>query len=656
MDKVPMTLTMESRYPDARVLLAYVSYPVTTAVYLERALRARKRVVTIGPTMDKKLIEAWQLENMHLPIRDLDIPVAADVDMATLVNRLPSDMLPDLYFWVESINGYFPKNLDALRRPKACYLINSHLNLQWHVEWAKQFDHVFIAQREYLQAFRDAGNSSVHWLPLGCDPGIHRKTTPIKEHAVGFAGSVNTERRVKLLNSIAEVCSLTYKRVFWEDMADLFSQSRIVFNNAVRNDLNMRVFEALSTGSFLLTDVALASGQEELFRAGEDLGVYTDDAITEAVSYYLNHEDERERIARRGQQIIHNGHTYAHRLDDMFDVVLGGRSTTPSSVELRERSVAGLAPSTQASISNPASANVRQQRRSFVIPVLDMSPASPFNITTLLNDLQRIEGDVIVVFNSVEMADRLRAHTRIDYSAVMSHNVGVGRAWNIGLAMSQSPVTFILNADLHIEPALMETLEESLETLPNAAIVGPQGGFVHFGEAKDLMYFDKGTLQTPTEVDNVSGFLFAVRTELFHTAKLQVDPRFTPCYFEEWDLGLQCRRHGLRCYVVPATGYDHEWSGSIRALRTIRYYRQEETSRDILSRNRTLFLKKWRDIAGPGDEHRLLESRWIGFCSVFAENLRAQGKQREAEVVIAEVLRVFPRATAELLDVHNAGR
>jgi hypothetical protein len=343
MDKILMTPTMESCYPDVRVLLAYVSYPVTTAVYFERTLRARNQVVTIGPTMDRELIEARRLEDMRVPIRDLDIPVNLNFDMATLVKRLPSAMLPDLYCWVESLDGYFPKNLDALRCPRVCYLINSHLNLHWHVEWAKQFDHVFIAQREYQEAFRDAGNRSVHWLPLGCDPAIHRKTTTTKEHAVGFVGSLDDERRVKLLRSIERAFPVAYKRVFLEDMADFFSRSRIVFNSAIKNDLNMRVFEALSTGSFLLTDAAKASGQEELFQAGEDLGVYTDDAITEAVSYYLEHEDERERIARRGQQIIHNGHTYGHRLEDLFDVALGGRPTTFCCRPSSDRTGPGLA-------------------------------------------------------------------------------------------------------------------------------------------------------------------------------------------------------------------------------------------------------------------------------------------------------------------------
>ena len=40
--------------------------------------------------------------------------------------------------------------------------------------------------------------------------------------------------------------------------------------------------------------------------------------------------------------------------------------------------------------------------RSFIIPVLDYSPHSPYNINTLLVDLEEIHGEVICVFNSRE--------------------------------------------------------------------------------------------------------------------------------------------------------------------------------------------------------------------------------------------------------------
>jgi hypothetical protein len=624
----------------ARVLLAYVYYPVTTAVYFEQALRGRHQVVSIGPKMDSSLITAWHLENMKLPIRDQNIPTELGPDMRALWRRLPETLRPDLYLWVESVSGHFPTNLDAVNVPKACYLIDSHLNLNWHVEWAKHFDHVFIAQMEYLESFRAAGNRSVHWLPLGCDPEIHRQATRIKEHDVGFVGSLNTDRRVQLLNRIESMHQVKYERSFWVDMADFFARCRIVFNNAIRNDLNMRVFEVLSTGSFLLTDHARNSGQEILFHDGEDLGVYADDTIQDAVNYYLQHEDERERIAARGRTIVHAAHTYAHRLDDLLAVAIGGKGSTFSAEELREQSVRGLENVTPA--SKPTVPIAVTPRRSFVIPVLDMSPASPYNIATLLADLENIEGDVIVVFNSEEMASKMHGHPRINYSAVLSHNVGVGRAWNIGLAMSEAPVTFILNADVHIEPEMVRALEMGLETLPNAAIVGPQGSFYRFETLRDILYLDKGITAVPVEVDAVSGFLFAVKTDHFARQGLQFDAQYTPCYMEEWDIGLQCKQRGWKCYVVPTTAFDHEWSGSIRALRTIRYMRKEETSFDILARNRLLFKEKWERIARDAGTPWLLRTLWPVYGRMLADKLQEQGKRTEAEQLRKEIAGAFP--------------
>ena len=45
--------------------------------------------------------------------------------------------------------------------------------------------------------------------------------------------------------------------------------------------------------------------------------------------------------------------------------------------------------------------------RSFVIPVLDFSPHSPYSILTLLEDLRDIEGEVICIFNTREVYERL---------------------------------------------------------------------------------------------------------------------------------------------------------------------------------------------------------------------------------------------------------
>jgi 2-polyprenyl-3-methyl-5-hydroxy-6-metoxy-1,4-benzoquinol methylase len=626
------------------IWLAYVSYPVTTAVYFERALKQQYNVTTIGPTLPGQFIESWNLENMKLPIKPLDIDTDSSPDLEYLIAGTEKQMQPDMFLWVESVNGYYPQNLSKVSIPKACYFIDSHINLQRQLEWAKNFDFVFIAQIEYLSSFKNAGIENVYWLPLGCDPQIHSKKSNSKLFDVGFVGSLGAQqdRRYQLLSKIGSRFQLSYKRCFWEEMSEHFAQSKIVFNNAILNDLNMRVFEVMSTGSFLLTDLAKNSGQEEMFVDGEDLGIYSDSDILNKVEYYLKNETLREKIAEHGRQIVHNAHTYKHRVDEIVKVALYGRKNTPDPLEWRNRSVNNVKTNIPIEISQP--------QRSFVIPVLDMSPASPFNIVKLLDDLAEIPGEVIIIFNSLDMAEKLKNHPRIDYYAIMNENVGVSRAWNIGLNISQTPVTFILNSDLHLEKQSVDRLEKYLLEIKNAAIVGPQGSFFHYESGQDLHYFDKGSFNYPIEVDAVSGFFFAVKTEYFNSGTLKFDNQYSPCYFEEWDLGLQIKFAGLKSYVVPVTGYEHEWSGSIRALRMIRYMKKEETAGQIHERNKKLFWKKWNEKKENNKDraHEVFNSHWIEFFTEKADKLVQFNMLDEAGKFYKQVLQIYPNSSKSL--------
>jgi hypothetical protein len=618
---------------DMKIWLSYVAYPVTTAVYFERSLRKICRTTTIGPPLPSDLIDRWQLQNMKLPLRGQEISTDFTPDMAEIVSNTASAEQPDLYLWAESVGGHAPRNLAALKCPKACYLIDSHLSLPMHLEWGKNFDMVFIAQREYLEAFRQHGMRAF-WLPLGCDPEIHRKTGPEKAFEIGFVGGVQQgSRRQRLLASLGAHLPIQYERCFWDDMAQLFSKSKIVFNEAVRNDLNMRVFEVMSTGSLLLTDLARNSGQDTLFMDGEDCAVYRDNEIVDVARFYLENDSLREQIAARGQRMVHNAHTYGHRMEDLLSVALGGKPDTFSAEELRERSLVGVPP-VDAGVHD--SICISTARRSFVIPVLDMSPASEYNVATLLHDLEEVDGDVIVVFNGQEVAEQLKGHPRIDRFAIMKQNIGVARAWNLGLEIAATPTVFIMNADLHVERAAIESLEQALHSLPGAACVGPQGSFFNFTLAKDYIHFDKGSFSQPLAVDAVSGFFFAVKPEHFNSKLIRFENGFTPCFFEEWDLGLQIKQAGLQSYIVPTTAYDHHWSGTIRALREISFYERAETAGEILLRNRLLFLNKWRGIVGSGGNRLLLESGFPAYVADQAEALIAEGRHVDAGKLLSE--------------------
>jgi GT2 family glycosyltransferase len=592
------------------VWLAYVAYPITTAVYFERALRLRCQTTTIGPPLPHELIEKWQLQNMKLPLGEQDISTDFTPDMAEIISGIDPEQLPDLYLWIESVGGYFPQNLEAVSCPKICYLIDSHHNLLQHLEWANRFDFVFIAQKEYLDEFRKLGMNA-HWLPLGCDSDVHCSIDIPKIFPIGFEGSVSGgSRREALLTELATQIPVQYDRCFWEDRARLFSESKIIFNSAAKNDLNMRNFEVMSSGTLVLTDMAKNSGQDVLFVDGEDYAVYRDNNIIDVARFYLGNEGLRERIAARSQRLVHNAHTIGHRVDDMLAVTLDGKTDTFSAEELRERSLVGV-PSFYEEIRTCVNASA--PARSFVIPVLDYSPASEYNILTLLDDLEKIEGEVVVVFNGSQVGDELKNHPRITRHAIMRQNIGVARGWNVGLDMAESETVFILNADVHISSEAVTTVEKGLKNLPLAACVGPQGAFVDYYLCRDHCYLDKGSFGQPHEVDAVSGFLFAVNRRLFTENGLQFENDFTPCYFEEWDIGLQIKMAGLKNYVVPTTAYDHHWSGTIRALHTIPYLGRDESAVDIQLRNRQLFVSKWRHIARHSGNPDLLESRWKFF-------------------------------------------
>ena len=232
--------------------------------------------------------------------------------------------------------------------------------------------------------------------------------------------------------------------------------------------------------------------------------------------------------------------------------------------------------------------------RSFVIPVLDFSPHSHYNINTLLDDLKNIDGEVICIFNSGEMFEKLQSHPRIDKFCFNSLNAGVSRSWNIGINLSEADAVFMLNADLHIMPQAIEKLYDYLFSLENAVLVGPQGALVDFENLTDKKYYSKGSFQQPIRVQAVSGFLFGIHRKRFLAHHLSFDVRYSPCFMEEWDVGLQVIKAGLASYVVPVSDFEHDWGiSSSKENSKICYFGRTVYRNDILLENRKKFKEKW---------------------------------------------------------------
>ncbi|MHC4269730.1 MAG: methyltransferase domain-containing protein [Planctomycetota bacterium] len=234
--------------------------------------------------------------------------------------------------------------------------------------------------------------------------------------------------------------------------------------------------------------------------------------------------------------------------------------------------------------------------RSFIIPVLDFSPHSPYSIKTLLSDLEGIPGEVICVFNSREVYDKLQRHPRIDKYCFNSLNAGVSRSWNIGIDLAEGRTVFILNADIHVRPLAIEQLESYLYSLDKAVIVGPQGANIDFQNHRDIRHFAKETFSAPEQVHAVSGFFFAIHLERYHKHHLNFDVQFSPCFYEEWDIGLQVMQAGLACYVVPVKDFEHHWGVSQDKNLSVNYFGRKMAREDIFPKNREYFTNKWHKV------------------------------------------------------------
>ncbi|MCK4352483.1 glycosyltransferase [candidate division WOR-3 bacterium] len=108
------------------------------------------------------------------------------------------------------------------------------------------------------------------------------------------------------------------------DMYNIYYNSKITFNRHGTIDGNyassMRLFEATGVGALLLTDYK--DNLKDLFEIGKEVVTYKNaKEAVKKIKYYLEHEDEREKIAKAGQKRTLKDHTYYNRMQELVDIV-----------------------------------------------------------------------------------------------------------------------------------------------------------------------------------------------------------------------------------------------------------------------------------------------------------------------------------------------
>jgi len=285
------------------------------AMYLERALQKEYNVISI-------YLDRFNLLNT-MPSKISSIMLNKLIKFKT-----SASISPDLILVVDPVRKKFDfSSFDAPTVYYAADVGKDRDAFYHHIKDAhvQDYDYVFVTQKDFIPSYKEKGCEKVYWLPFACDPEIHRHYDLPILYDICFIGSPYLgSPREQLIRKLKKEFNIFVGRKYLHDMAKTFSQSKMIFNESLVGDLNMRIFEAMSCGRLLLTN-RIKNGLEELFTNKEHLVIYDDwSALLEETSYYLNHSDEREQIALRGQAEVHQHHTYAHRARWILETTVHG--------------------------------------------------------------------------------------------------------------------------------------------------------------------------------------------------------------------------------------------------------------------------------------------------------------------------------------------
>lgn len=263
--------------------------PDTLGIYFLKALRQLGHQVTHLQTR-----EAGHLSDGH------DLYVRIDDD--DYEHRLPAGARPAFYF----VSDIF---LPHVFRKVARY--------------AAQFDCLFSPMQPESERLRRMG-FRVEWLNAGCDPELQGERPAQRSLEVAFVGSEGGDPRRFYLQLLRErypdsrIGPAPHDR-----MAEIYSRAKIGFSFPIRREcVTMRCFEIMAAGALLvMPELRDDSIQRTGLAPGKHLVTFSrPEELFERIDHYLAHPEERERIARAGQELILSSHTYLNRVQQMLKV------------------------------------------------------------------------------------------------------------------------------------------------------------------------------------------------------------------------------------------------------------------------------------------------------------------------------------------------
>ena len=213
-------------------------------------------------------------------------------------------------------------------------------------------------QKGRQQLYRDRG-LNCHIMQEGySDILFHKKNLP-KKYNVVFAGNVyphmqfpGTRERVECMLYLSnrveglKVFGMGWQQILYHavfggtvklpQVNDVYNSSKIVLNVNHYNDIehywSIRMIEGMASGSMVIT--RYIPGLEKYFTNFKDIiWFYSLTDCLDLIKYYLEHDDEREEIARNSQAVVRKDFRWEAIMKKAYDIVFRGGSGPEDSVD-----------------------------------------------------------------------------------------------------------------------------------------------------------------------------------------------------------------------------------------------------------------------------------------------------------------------------------
>jgi spore maturation protein CgeB len=238
------------------------------------------------------------------------------------------------------------------------WFVEDYTRFTYWKEMAKYYDFVFTIQRgRCIEAIKSAGAGEVHYLPVGCDPGIHAPLKLSEEERqrwgspISFMGA-GYHNRQQLFASLADLPLKIWgtewpscrpfdrmvqeggRRLTPAEYVKVFNATEININLHSSNErdgvdpfgdfLNPRTFELAASGVFQLVDER--SLLSEAFDVGKEIVTFSGVADLKAkIAYYLAHPEERAKVVAASRARVLRDHSYTARFKEMLSIIYSSR-------------------------------------------------------------------------------------------------------------------------------------------------------------------------------------------------------------------------------------------------------------------------------------------------------------------------------------------